>query len=290
MKQNTVTQQQVDASIDQTATQTIMLCGKKHTIVCVSLTNGFTIIETSTCVDPKNYDQAIGEQICLKAIKSKIWNHLGFQLSTDIHRENQAQEKEKEIKIDQHKPIDFLEFAKNYTKELFDELTIPRGLIFCSPTRAGKTSPAVRIAVQHLANREHITAQRELEEQYRRFTNPMLGESWEKRAASTRTKVGQAVTIHSIKVSPDKTNTIYRTDFKPFTAAMVFNDPAELYEHAKDGAIISGIRQSPNRPSYIEVTNKKGGTRQFAAAEHLPQGLSCSAITVSAEIVEFCHN
>lgn len=33
------------------------------------LRNGFEIIETSACVDAQNYDQKLGEEICMKKIK-----------------------------------------------------------------------------------------------------------------------------------------------------------------------------------------------------------------------------
>ncbi|MFM0300016.1 Gp49 family protein [Paraburkholderia sediminicola] len=53
-----------------------------HTVVLVKLRNGFTLIEESACVDPANYDQAIGEQYALMKAKSRVWNLLGFLLAT----------------------------------------------------------------------------------------------------------------------------------------------------------------------------------------------------------------
>ena len=41
-------------------------------------------IETST-VDAQNYDQKLGEEICVKKIKDKIWYLLGFLLQTAWH-------------------------------------------------------------------------------------------------------------------------------------------------------------------------------------------------------------
>ena len=52
----------------------------KTTVVHVTLKNGFTITESSSCVDPANYDLNIGRDICVEKIKDKIWNHLGFLL------------------------------------------------------------------------------------------------------------------------------------------------------------------------------------------------------------------
>jgi len=59
--------------------------GEKTTVVRCVLRNGFEIWETSTCVDPKNYSQKIGEQICMERIESKIWELLGFMLQTAWH-------------------------------------------------------------------------------------------------------------------------------------------------------------------------------------------------------------
>lgn len=52
------------------------------TIVIAILKNGFTIVESSACVDPENYDEKIGAEICKERIKNQVWNHLGFLLQT----------------------------------------------------------------------------------------------------------------------------------------------------------------------------------------------------------------
>ncbi|NFG21974.1 Gp49 family protein [Clostridium botulinum] len=54
----------------------------KITIVIATLRNGFTIVESSACVDPKNYDEKIGAEMCKERIKNQVWNHLGFLLQT----------------------------------------------------------------------------------------------------------------------------------------------------------------------------------------------------------------
>lgn len=53
-----------------------------HGVVLVKLRNGFTIVEESACVDPANYDQAIGERYALEKAKRKVWEFLGFLLAT----------------------------------------------------------------------------------------------------------------------------------------------------------------------------------------------------------------
>ena len=58
----------------------IMTIGNKSTVVRAVLKNGFEIIESSACVDEKNYSEEIGAEICLDKIKDKIWMLLGFLL------------------------------------------------------------------------------------------------------------------------------------------------------------------------------------------------------------------
>ncbi|KJS23156.1 MAG: hypothetical protein VR72_03045 [Clostridiaceae bacterium BRH_c20a] len=76
---NTVTQEMVDNFITAFDVDTI---GQKTTIVGARLVNGFEIYEFSSCVDPANYDEALGAEICKKRIKDKVWYLLGFLLQT----------------------------------------------------------------------------------------------------------------------------------------------------------------------------------------------------------------
>ena len=77
-----VGEKMVDEFISSIETFTISPC---TTVVYCTLRNGFSITESSACVDPKNYDEKVGEEICMEKIKSKIWNHLGFLLQTAWH-------------------------------------------------------------------------------------------------------------------------------------------------------------------------------------------------------------
>jgi hypothetical protein len=57
----------------------------KVTVVVCTLINGFTITESSSCVDPANYDEQIGADICMEKIKDKIWFLLGFLLQSAVN-------------------------------------------------------------------------------------------------------------------------------------------------------------------------------------------------------------
>ncbi|WP_313956206.1 Gp49 family protein [Bacillus nitratireducens] len=53
---------------------------EKCTVVTVKLPNGFTITESSGCVDVANYDVNLGTEICLKKIRNKVWELEGYAL------------------------------------------------------------------------------------------------------------------------------------------------------------------------------------------------------------------
>lgn len=59
--------------------------GEKTTVVLDTTITGFDTIGTSACVNPNNYDHAIGEGIAHRDIKDKIWGHLGFVLQWAIN-------------------------------------------------------------------------------------------------------------------------------------------------------------------------------------------------------------
>lgn len=84
-KDNTITSADVDAFIARTETAKL---GEKTTIVVATLVNGFVITETSSCVDPKNFNLEVGRDICLKEIKNKIWGYLGFMLQSAVNGMN----------------------------------------------------------------------------------------------------------------------------------------------------------------------------------------------------------
>jgi len=78
---NTITQENVDMFI--ASVQDFKL-GEKTTTVMVTLVNGFVIVESSSCVDPANFNQEIGKDICMEKVKDKIWGLLGFLLQTAV--------------------------------------------------------------------------------------------------------------------------------------------------------------------------------------------------------------
>jgi hypothetical protein len=76
---NTITEEMVDSFI---ASYQDYKLGDKTTVVKATLVNGFEIVESSSCVDPANFSQEIGIQICIDRIKERVWHLLGFLLQT----------------------------------------------------------------------------------------------------------------------------------------------------------------------------------------------------------------
>jgi hypothetical protein len=51
------------------------------TTVCqITLENGYTLVGTSACVDPANFNQAIGEKIAYDNAFEKLWDLEGYLL------------------------------------------------------------------------------------------------------------------------------------------------------------------------------------------------------------------
>lgn len=59
---------------------TVTKFGPKTTLVHATTLTGFEQIEVSSCVDPKNYDEAIGSEIATGRIRNTLRKYLGFVL------------------------------------------------------------------------------------------------------------------------------------------------------------------------------------------------------------------
>lgn len=87
---NTVTTEEVKANMQDIICSTAIEFDKPVTYVTVRMKNGFTLRESTTCVDPANYDEEIGKQICLEKIEDKIWFLLGYALQDKIYKETNS--------------------------------------------------------------------------------------------------------------------------------------------------------------------------------------------------------
>jgi len=82
---NTVTPEQVKANMQDVIVRTLDDFGKPTTYVTIKMQNGFTLRESTTCVDPANYNEEIGKEICLKRLEDKVWFLLGYQLQEELY-------------------------------------------------------------------------------------------------------------------------------------------------------------------------------------------------------------
>lgn len=98
MSEIRVTEEQIDAIMEKTVFE-IKTVGEKTTILIAKLPNGFVIVESSSCVDPKNYNQDFGVKFCKERIRDKLWMLEGYFLQT-ITSYNQKMEVAKNELID----------------------------------------------------------------------------------------------------------------------------------------------------------------------------------------------
>lgn len=86
----TVTQEMVDENMKDVIVRTLNDFGKPCTYVTVRMKNGFTLRESTTCVDPRNYSEELGKKICLEKIEDKVWFLLGYDLQTEASAKNKV--------------------------------------------------------------------------------------------------------------------------------------------------------------------------------------------------------
>lgn len=84
MSNITITKEQVKENMQDVICSTAIEFDKPVTYVIVRMKNGFTLRESTTCVDPANYSEEIGKQICLEKIEDKVWFLLGFLLQEKV--------------------------------------------------------------------------------------------------------------------------------------------------------------------------------------------------------------
>lgn len=86
MRENTVTKEHIESILKKSE----FICDThfdKCTVLTCRLPNGFTITESSACVDPKNYDKTIGREACMSKIRNKLWELEGYLLQNKMYEE-----------------------------------------------------------------------------------------------------------------------------------------------------------------------------------------------------------
>lgn len=81
-----VTQKEINDLINTAEIKTLTVF-EKCTVVIVKLKNGFILTESSACVDPENYSEEVGREICMECITNKLWELEGYKLQNKISEE-----------------------------------------------------------------------------------------------------------------------------------------------------------------------------------------------------------
>jgi hypothetical protein len=84
-----VTQDQIINILSDSDVQVFKMHDKCTVIVC-KLPNGFIITESSACVDPANFDEVVGFEICMQRIENKIWELEGYALQKKVYEDDKA--------------------------------------------------------------------------------------------------------------------------------------------------------------------------------------------------------
>src|SRR5690606_13892602 len=58
----------------------------RTTVALLTLDNGFTVRGESSCLDIKDFNQEVGQDIALKVATSKVWAFLTFRLADRLHQ------------------------------------------------------------------------------------------------------------------------------------------------------------------------------------------------------------
>ena len=81
---NTITQEHIEKVMNNSKV-IVYKSFDKCTIVACKLPNGFVIVESSSCVNPENYNEDIGVEICMNRIKDKVCELEGYKLQTELY-------------------------------------------------------------------------------------------------------------------------------------------------------------------------------------------------------------
>jgi Phage protein (N4 Gp49/phage Sf6 gene 66) family len=79
-----ITKEQVLAAITRAAYYHFP--GTTQTVCCLELTNGFTVVGSSACADPANFDEELGRDLAYDDAVNEVWHLLGFRLREQLYQ------------------------------------------------------------------------------------------------------------------------------------------------------------------------------------------------------------
>lgn len=92
----------------------------KTTVVAVRLPNGFEMVESSSCVDPKAYSDEIGKEICLQRIRERLFEMESYHIQAMEYETMEIVDKMS--KTNTGCPVPYQEITEAITKSAFDEM------------------------------------------------------------------------------------------------------------------------------------------------------------------------
>ncbi len=60
------------------------------TVVSMRMPNGYILVEASACVDPTDYSEEVGKEICCEALRDRVWALLGYERKLQEQAEKEA--------------------------------------------------------------------------------------------------------------------------------------------------------------------------------------------------------
>lgn len=84
---NKVTKEDLDHLVAQSKVE-FAVFDNKLTVAVVTVPCGFKVTGEASCVDPSNFDKALGEKYALENAVDKLWELEGYLLAHDLFRRN----------------------------------------------------------------------------------------------------------------------------------------------------------------------------------------------------------
>ena len=91
---NKITQEHIDATI---VSKTFIVLPDGVTTICqLILKNGFSVLGSSACVDPANFNLQMGRDIAFKNAQDKVWQLEGYLLKEEMFKLEKAHAADKQ--------------------------------------------------------------------------------------------------------------------------------------------------------------------------------------------------
>lgn len=128
MKKNTLTKEYVDKIVHSSKFTYSTQFGKE-TVVTMQLPNGFVLTESSACVDPANYDEKLGYEICIRKLTDRVWELEGYLLQNELYKKSLKDRSLGDMTLDEIMELGFSVDIEINNIDNIRRLTINKGRI-----------------------------------------------------------------------------------------------------------------------------------------------------------------